>query len=89
MGSRWTHFAELRYNSSMLLSSLTTSPLLRQGSYVVLDLNTSWHLGQHLDLTAALVNALDRQYSDSSANNPQNIGLSLPRNITVGLRARF
>jgi iron complex outermembrane receptor protein len=89
MGSRWTHFAELRYNSSMLLSSLTTAPLLRQGSYVVLDLNTTWHLGKRLDLSASLVNALDRRYSDSSANNPQNISSSLPRTITVGLRARF
>jgi iron complex outermembrane receptor protein len=89
IGSRWTHFAELRYNGSMLLSSLTTNPLLRQGSYVVLDLNTSWHVSKHLDLTASLVNALDRQYSDTSANNPQNLNLSLPRVVTAGLRARF
>jgi outer membrane receptor protein involved in Fe transport len=89
MGSRWTHYAELRYNSSMLLSSLTTTPLLRQGSYVVLNLNTSWHLGKSLDLSASLVNALDRKYSDTSANNPQNVSLSLPRTVTVGLRARF
>ena len=88
-GSRWSHFAELRYNGSMLLSSLTTNPLLRQGSYVVLNLNTSWHLGKHFDLTASLVNALDRRYTDTSANNPQSISLSLPRVVTVGLRARF
>jgi iron complex outermembrane receptor protein len=89
MGPHWTHYAELRYNSSMLLSSLTTTPLFRQGSYVVLNLNTSWRLGKHLDLSAALVNALDRAYSDSSANNPQNVSLSLPRTVTLGLRARF
>jgi outer membrane receptor protein involved in Fe transport len=89
MGSRWTQFAELRYNGSMLLSTLTTIPRLRQGSYVVLDLNTAWHASKHLDITASLVNALDRKYSDSSANNLQNISLGLPRIVTVGLRARF
>lgn len=63
--------------------------MLRQGSYVVLDLNTAWHASKHLDITASLVNALDRKYSDSSANNLQNISLGLPRIVTVGLRARF
>jgi outer membrane receptor protein involved in Fe transport len=73
----------------MLLSSLTTDPPLRQGSYVVLNLSTAWRLNPRFDVSGSITNAFDREYSDSSANNPQNLSLSQPRTFTAGFRARF
>ena len=86
---RWTHYVEARYNSSMLLSSLTTSPAVVQASYTVLNLSTTYRLDKNVDLSASVVNLFDRRYSDGSANNPQSIMVALPRAVTLGLRARF
>jgi len=88
-GDRWTHFANLRYNGPMTLSSLTLSPAVRQGAYAVVDLSTTYRLDKHLDVFASVVNLFDRAYTDSSANTPQGIGYAMPLSFTLSLRAHF
>jgi outer membrane receptor protein involved in Fe transport len=86
---RWTQFLDIRYVSTMTLSSLTSASLIRQGGYAVTDFSSTYRFGHGLTLGAAAQNLFDKTYTDSSASNPQSISQALPRTISVTLRQSF
>ena len=86
---RWTQFLDIRYVSGMILSSLTSAPLIRQGGYAVTDFSSTYRFGHGLTVSAAVQNLFDKTYTDSSASNPQSISQALPRTINVTQRQSF
>ena len=86
---RWTQYLDMRYNSSMTLSSLTSNPAVTQGGYTVFNASTTYRVDDHLAVAAAVVNLSDKQYTDGSASNPQGISLALPRTFRVSARVTF
>ena len=86
---RWSQYLDVRYNSAMTLSNLTSTPAIRQGSYTVVNLSTSYRINDRFDVSAAVVNLFDKRYTDSSASNPQGISHALPRTARVSLHVNF
>jgi len=85
----WNLKAQLRYNSAMTLSSLTSVPLIRQGGYAVANFSAVAKVNAHLQLAFSLTNAGAKQYTDSSASNVQSYALGAPRAYAIELRARW
>jgi outer membrane receptor protein involved in Fe transport len=86
---RWTQFLDIRYVSTMTLSSLASASLIRQGGYAVTDFSSTYRFGHGLTLSAAVQNLFDKAYTDSSASNPQSISQASPRTISMTLRQSF
>lgn len=89
VSDRWQVDADVRHNGGMLLSGLTTTPALRQGGYTTVNLGASMRIVRGQSLFLSVVNATDKAFTDSSANNRQSIALALPRTATLGWRAQF
>ncbi|HTY51471.1 MAG TPA: TonB-dependent receptor [Steroidobacteraceae bacterium] len=86
---RWSQLIDVRYNSSMVLGSLTAAPLFSQGGYSVLDFSSTYRFGHGFSMSASVQNLLDKIYTDSSASNPQGISVAMPRAVSVTLRQSF
>ena len=86
---RWSQYVDVRYNSSMTLSSLSLSPAIEQGSYTVFNLSTTYRINERFEVAGAVVNLFDKRYTDSSASNQQSISYAMPRTARVSLRVSF
>jgi outer membrane receptor protein involved in Fe transport len=85
----WAQFVDVRYNSSMTLSSLNASPLFRQGGYAVVDLSSTYRFGHGFAASVAVQNIFDKTYTDGSASVLQGITVALPRTVSMTLRQKF
>ena len=86
---RWSQYVDVRYNSSMTLSSLSLTPSFEQGSYTVFNLSTTYRINERFEVSGAMVNLFDKRYTDSSASNQQGISYAMPRTARVSLRVSF
>lgn len=86
---KWRNQIDLRYSSAVLVSSLTSPVVIRQGDYTVVNLSSSYRFNAQVDVFASVVNLSDKAYTDGNANNAQSISYALPRMLTIGLHTRF
>jgi outer membrane receptor protein involved in Fe transport len=87
---RWSNYFELRHNGAMTLN--LTSSLVEpvwQGGYTTFNLSTAYRFNKDLEWYASVVNLGDKQYTDSSASNPQSRSLAMPRTLMTGMKVRF
>ena len=84
--------AQGRYIGTTLIDTTSVAgSTFSQGSATVFDASASWELGPRWNISASVVNALDRRYSEGgyTASQPWNRTLSQPRTFNAELRLRF
>jgi iron complex outermembrane receptor protein len=84
-------YTELRHIGSMLTDTTTAGGPYKQGSNTVYNASATYAWSKAVDMSVSAINVFDHQYAERSykPDQPYNRTLSMPRSITMGLRARF
>ena len=82
----WRNYVGIRYTAGMYLDVAHTIP---QGGFAVVDLSSSYDIGNGVDVFASIVNLFNERYSDSATTSASSSILGMPFALTAGLRWQF
>ena len=85
-------YLQARYIGTMNIDTTSTAGVeYQQGPVTVWDGSVVYQLRKGLDLSASVVNLFNTEYSENAYNfnQPWNRTLSMPRTLSLGLKARF
>lgn len=85
-------YAEIRYVGPMYYDVTSiANTTFQQGGITTWNASAAWAWTKSIDVFGSVINIFDKPYSENTCNDnqPYNRTLSMPRTISVGVRARF